>query len=105
MKDSYHESMRKVVSAEYQEISTSLTSVNASLKNIDDHLKDLNNKTASHGKCISSIEKWISAHDAVQNALKEVAQQKKMSRFERMKNNIAIAGLFVVIIIQIIQML
>ena len=105
MKESYQESMRKVVSAEYKEISDALIKVNASLDNINSHLGDLNGKTTIHSKCIASIEKWISAHDAVRDVLEQLENNKRQSKFERIKNNIALAGLMIVVIIQVIQMI
>jgi hypothetical protein len=105
MKESYQESMRKVVSAEYKEILSHMITTNQRLTTIDDHLRDLNSKTASHSRCIKTINEWISAHDAVKDVLDSLDKDRRQAKFEKIKNNIAIAGLLIVAAMQIIQML
>lgn len=103
MADSYKESMRKVVSAEYQEISNALTAIFKQLESIEEHLKRLNSKTISHGLAIEDINKWIAVHEAIQKELKKFEDKNKENSKEKIKNTIALAGLGFMIIFQLVD--
>jgi len=97
--------MRKVVSAEYKEISDALITVNATLKGIENHLSDLNGKTSSHSNCIESLNKWVAVHDGVEKRFKEMEDKRGLTIFQRTKNNIAIIGIVVLVLFELIQLI
>jgi len=85
-------------SCEYKQILEALEGINK-------HLEKLNSKTAIHGADIEELDKWVAVHDAVEKALKGIEKTQKELRYERRKNNIAILGVVIVIIIQILSMI
>ncbi len=82
--------------AKYSDILAAVIEINGELKGINRHLARLNNKTAKHSGCIEVLEKWVSAHDAVQDVLDQ-------ARRDRTKNNITLLGVIAMILFNIYQ--
>jgi len=87
---------RTGVAAEYRDILEAVIEINSELKGINRHLERLNNSTATHGECIRLLEKWVAAHEAVDKVEKEYKK-------DRIKNNITLFGIAVVILFNIYQ--
>ncbi len=90
------------ISAEYKDILEALITANSKLHNIEQHLERLNSKTKTHGECIETIQQWVSAHDAVEKMLQKLEEKESANKSEKIKNNIALYGLFLMAIINII---
>ncbi len=87
---------------EEQNIAGRLGEISAAVKGINRRLDILNSKTVTHGRFIGTINEWISAHDAVKDALHEIETYKRDCRHEKTKNNIAIWGLLIMVALNIV---